>query len=82
MNVRFKFYLKSRSQNKAEAISFAENLKPDEENDFYIIKFDSFHDENLLKLCRLLEGTKGSDVLIDDQEPIKASSFYSKTTDI
>ena len=78
MNIRFKFYLKSRSQNKAEAISLAENLEYYEENDFYIVKFESIYDEDLLKFCRLLASVKGSEVLIDDQEPIEALDFYKK----
>jgi hypothetical protein len=76
MVIIFKFNSRSSGQNVPAAKTIAERCGGVIENNFYIIKFDSSDNENLNKLFELVGNLKGSQISIDDGDPVNARTFF------
>ncbi len=77
LKITFQFNSRSSGQNVPAAKAIAEKCNGIIEDRFYKIQFDSPEDDNLKRLYELVGKLKGSQISIDDGEPISAPKIFN-----
>ena len=76
MNILFQFNSRSSGQNVPAAKAIANRCGGIIEDNSYKIQFSSPEDENLNQLYELVGNLKGSQISIDEGEPVDARKFF------